>query len=435
MSRSSRPARGPRCPGRSGRPRCSSKPGRRAGSSSPGGTRCAPPRRRTPGRHVVLATGTASGKSLAFQLPALTAVLGGRRANGRRGATVLYLSPTKALAQDQLHAVSSLKVPGLAACTHDGDSPREQRDWARDHAEYLLTNPDMLHHSLLPGHARWARFLSQLQLRRGRRVPPLPRRLRGPRRPGAPPPAPGVRGVRRLADVRARLRDRRRAGGVSPAGSPDCPSRPSPTTLREGPGVAGAVGAAVHLPRGRERRTGTPGRHRRGGRPPRRPGGRRVSARWRSSGPARAPSRWRSPPGRCWTRWSRGCRARWRRTAAATCPRTAACSRQRSGEGRIVGHGGHQRPGARHRHRRPRRGAAGRLPRHPGRDVAAGRPGRAQRHRRAGRAGGARRPARHLPGEPSRGAGRARRWRRRSSTPATPTSSGRTCAPRPPRSR
>ncbi len=115
------------------------------------------------GRHVVLATGTASGKSLAFQLPALTSVLAGRRPNGRRGAAVLYLSPTKALAQDQLHALSSLGVPGLAACTHDGDSPREQRDWARDNAEYLLTNPDMLHHSLLPGHARWARFFSQLR--------------------------------------------------------------------------------------------------------------------------------------------------------------------------------------------------------------------------------------------------------------------------------
>jgi DEAD/DEAH box helicase domain-containing protein len=114
------------------------------------------------GRHVVLATGTASGKSLAFQLPALTSVLESRRPNGRPGASVLYLSPTKALAQDQLHALGSLQVPGLAACTHDGDSPREQRDWAREHAEYLLTNPDMLHHSLLPGHARWARFLSQL---------------------------------------------------------------------------------------------------------------------------------------------------------------------------------------------------------------------------------------------------------------------------------
>ena len=115
------------------------------------------------GRHVVLSTGTASGKSLAFQLPALTRVLAGRRANGRPGATALYLSPTKALAQDQLSALAELAVPGLAACTHDGDSPREQRHWAREHAEYVLTNPDMLHHALLPSHARWARFLSQLQ--------------------------------------------------------------------------------------------------------------------------------------------------------------------------------------------------------------------------------------------------------------------------------
>jgi len=115
------------------------------------------------GRHVVVSTGTASGKSLAFQLPALTRILAGRRPNGRPGATTLYLSPTKALAQDQLSALAALGVPGLAACTHDGDSPREQRDWAREHAEYVLTNPDMLHHALLPSHARWARFLSQLQ--------------------------------------------------------------------------------------------------------------------------------------------------------------------------------------------------------------------------------------------------------------------------------
>ncbi len=114
------------------------------------------------GRHVVVATGTASGKSLAFQLPALNAVLDRRRGR-RRGATVLYLSPTKALAQDQLAALSSFQVPGLAACTVDGDSSPEQRDWARDHAEYVLTNPDALHHSMLPGHHRWARFLSALE--------------------------------------------------------------------------------------------------------------------------------------------------------------------------------------------------------------------------------------------------------------------------------
>ena len=114
------------------------------------------------GQHVVISTGTASGKSLAYLMPALTSVLSKRRPNGQRGSTVLYLSPTKALAQDQLNAILSLGVPDLRATTHDGDSAREQRDWARDHGEYLLTNPDMLHRSLLPGHARWARFFSLL---------------------------------------------------------------------------------------------------------------------------------------------------------------------------------------------------------------------------------------------------------------------------------
>lgn len=115
------------------------------------------------GTHVVLSTGTASGKSLAFQLPALTAVAQARGPRGARGATVLYLAPTKALAQDQLASLSSLGQRGLAAATHDGDSSPEQRAWARENAEYLLTNPDMLHHSLLPGHARWARFFAQLR--------------------------------------------------------------------------------------------------------------------------------------------------------------------------------------------------------------------------------------------------------------------------------
>jgi DEAD/DEAH box helicase domain-containing protein len=114
------------------------------------------------GRNVVVSTGTASGKSLAYLMPALTAVLEARNSRGRRGASVLYLSPTKALAQDQLAALTALGVD-VRATTHDGDSSREQRDWARDHGEYLLTNPDMLHRSLLPGHARWSRFLSMLE--------------------------------------------------------------------------------------------------------------------------------------------------------------------------------------------------------------------------------------------------------------------------------
>ncbi|MFC4783231.1 DEAD/DEAH box helicase [Nocardioides sp. MAHUQ-72] len=113
------------------------------------------------GRHVVLATGTASGKSLAYQLPALTAIRAARGPRGQRGATVLYLAPTKALAQDQLSGITGLGLD-VRVTTHDGDSGRDQRDWARDHGEYVLTNPDMLHRSLLPGHARWASFLGSL---------------------------------------------------------------------------------------------------------------------------------------------------------------------------------------------------------------------------------------------------------------------------------
>jgi DEAD/DEAH box helicase domain-containing protein len=115
------------------------------------------------GTHTVISTGTASGKSLAYLLPALTDVVAGRGPKGQRGATVLYLSPTKALAQDQLAAVSGLGVPDLRAATHDGDSSTEEREWTRDHAEYVLTNPDMLHRSLLPGHERWSRFFAALR--------------------------------------------------------------------------------------------------------------------------------------------------------------------------------------------------------------------------------------------------------------------------------
>ncbi|MGZ4494653.1 MAG: DEAD/DEAH box helicase [Nocardioides sp.] len=115
------------------------------------------------GEHVVVSTGTASGKSVGYLLPALSDVLAMREPRGQRGATVLYLSPTKALAQDQLTSLLGLGLPDLRAVTHDGDSAQEQRDWARDFAEYVLTNPDMLHRSLLPGHARWARFLAKLR--------------------------------------------------------------------------------------------------------------------------------------------------------------------------------------------------------------------------------------------------------------------------------
>jgi DEAD/DEAH box helicase domain-containing protein len=114
------------------------------------------------GRHVVLSTGTASGKSLAYQLPALTAVRAARGPRGQRGAGVLYLAPTKALAQDQLASLTGLGLD-VRVTTHDGDSSHEQRDWSREFGEYVLTNPDMLHRSMLPAHQRWAGFWSSLR--------------------------------------------------------------------------------------------------------------------------------------------------------------------------------------------------------------------------------------------------------------------------------
>jgi len=108
------------------------------------------------GRNVIISTAAASGKSLGYLLPALTSVLA--------GDTVLYVTPTKALAADQLASIRSLGLPGVQAATFDGDSTRAERDWARSHARYLLTTPDMLHRALLPGHARWSGFFSRLRL-------------------------------------------------------------------------------------------------------------------------------------------------------------------------------------------------------------------------------------------------------------------------------
>jgi DEAD/DEAH box helicase domain-containing protein len=115
------------------------------------------------GQHVVVATGTASGKSLAYLLPALSAIAGSVETPAARGDTVLYLAPTKALAHDQADAVSLFDVAGVRSTTYDGDSSREERQWARNHANYLLTNPDMVHRTLLPSHARWAPYWGSLR--------------------------------------------------------------------------------------------------------------------------------------------------------------------------------------------------------------------------------------------------------------------------------
>lgn len=116
------------------------------------------------GQSVVVSTGTASGKSLAYLLPALTGTVEGTgRAELSRAPATLYIAPTKALAADQLRVLRKLDVPGTHPATYDGDTPREEREWVRRQSSYVLTNPDMLHHSILPGHARWAPFLRSLQ--------------------------------------------------------------------------------------------------------------------------------------------------------------------------------------------------------------------------------------------------------------------------------
>jgi DEAD/DEAH box helicase domain-containing protein len=110
------------------------------------------------GSSVVVATGTASGKSLCYQVPIAEA------ANDPiRPGTALCLFPTKALAQDQLRSWGHLAFPNVVAATYDGDADADQRAWARRNANVLLTNPEMLHHGLLPHHGRWDTFLMRLR--------------------------------------------------------------------------------------------------------------------------------------------------------------------------------------------------------------------------------------------------------------------------------
>ncbi|PGH49602.1 DEAD/DEAH box helicase [Streptomyces sp. Ru87] len=118
------------------------------------------------GESVVVATGTASGKSLSYQAPVLSTLLDGSEAPNGRGATALYLSPTKALAADQRRAVAELAAPlgnAVRPAVYDGDTPVEEREWVRQYANYVLTNPDMLHRGILPAHPRWSSFLRALR--------------------------------------------------------------------------------------------------------------------------------------------------------------------------------------------------------------------------------------------------------------------------------
>ncbi len=107
------------------------------------------------GRHVCIVTGTASGKSLAFNLPVVAGLL------EQPGSRALYVYPAKALAQDQARALAAFRGR-LRPLVYDGDTPRNRRAMVRRFGNPVITNPDMLHIGLLPNHPRWAEFLAGL---------------------------------------------------------------------------------------------------------------------------------------------------------------------------------------------------------------------------------------------------------------------------------
>ncbi len=112
-------------------------------------------------KNIVIVTGTASGKTLCYTIPVMEALLEDSK------ATMLFIYPTKALAQDQLRGLNAFQKDDLGmrfmAGTYDGDTPQNLRRKIRDGGNIILTNPDMLHQGILPQHARWNRFFTHLK--------------------------------------------------------------------------------------------------------------------------------------------------------------------------------------------------------------------------------------------------------------------------------
>ena len=254
----------------------------------------------------------------------------------RRGAapgTALLVFPTKALAHDQLRAITALGLPGVVAGAYDGDASAEERAWVRRNANVVLTNPEMLHCGILPHHARWSTFLVAAALRRRRRA------ARRSAASSAPHVAHVLRRLRRLrhasrrgADVSSRAR---RRSAIRRGSRPRCA------------GDAVEAGHRRRLAAGRaDRRALEPASARRGvGTARVRRTSRRPGCSRRSSTPARGRSRSaaavactevvadrRAPPA-----VARPWRACPRRTAAAISPRSGARSRTLLSAGELDG--------------------------------------------------------------------------------------------------
>ncbi len=112
------------------------------------------------GRHTVVVTPTASGKTLCYNLPVLDRIL------KDPDARALYLFPTKALSQDQLaelHAMIQALGADIGTFTYDGDTPQDARKAIRARAHVVVTNPDMLHKGILPHHTKWVKLFENLR--------------------------------------------------------------------------------------------------------------------------------------------------------------------------------------------------------------------------------------------------------------------------------
>ena len=323
-----------------------------------------------PGRasHVVVATGTASGKSLGYLLPALTDLVDGprhRRARRHRALPVARprrWPPTSCAPLQRARRCRAACAPRPTTAT----PRRRNATGSAQHASYVLTNPDMLHRALLPGHARWASFLRALRYVVidechtyrgvfGSHVAQVLRRLRRIcARYGADP-------VFVLAS--ATVADPARAGA---AGSPACTSTRSPTTPRRAARLAFALWEPP-LTRlaGEHGAPGPPHRHRRDRRPAGRPGRRGRRARWPSSAPGAARSWSRSIAQERLAEVDPALAGPGRRLPRRLPARGAPRPRARPARRRAARARRHQRAGARHRRLRPGRGAPRRLARAP----------------------------------------------------------------------